>query len=272
MPAGEPPDEPQTWHYGVMARWWAEFNTDGPEIAYVQRFVEHGGQPALDVACGTGRLLIPFLHAGLDVDGCDISPDMLALCRERAEREGLSPNLYLQAMHRLDLPRRYRTIVVCGSFGLGGNREHDLEALRRIHDHLEPGGLLVVDNEVPYSAARTWRLWHKDERLTLPQPWPPHGDRRSGGDGTEYELRFRVVDLDPLSQRLTYEMRGSMWRGGALVADEDHILKLTLYFTNELRLMLEGAGFADVVLRGGYDDAEPTGDTDFVVFVARKPG
>jgi len=121
--------EPRTWHYGLIARWWAEFNVSGPEIDYFRRSVEAGGQPALDVACGTGRLLIPYLRAGLEVDGCDISGDMLALCRERAEAEGLSPNLYRQPMHRLDLPRRYRTIFVCGSFGLGGDRDHDLEAL-----------------------------------------------------------------------------------------------------------------------------------------------
>lgn len=120
----EDPNEPQTWHYGVVARWWAEFNTDGPEIDYFRTFVE-AGQPALDVACGTGRLLIPYLQARLDVDGCDISGDMIALCRERAEREGLSPTLRVQAMHRLDMPQTYRTIYVCGGFGLGGNRDRD---------------------------------------------------------------------------------------------------------------------------------------------------
>jgi hypothetical protein len=35
----------QTWHYGVIARWWAEFNTSGPEIDYFRRHVE-AGQPA----------------------------------------------------------------------------------------------------------------------------------------------------------------------------------------------------------------------------------
>jgi hypothetical protein len=25
---------PQTWHYGLVAKWWAEFNEDGPEIEY----------------------------------------------------------------------------------------------------------------------------------------------------------------------------------------------------------------------------------------------
>ena len=148
---------------GVIARWWAEFNLDGPEIGFFRPFVE-AGQPALDVACGTGRLLVPWLAAGLDVDGCDISPDMLALCRERALREGLTePRLYAQAMHELDLPRRYRTIVLCGGFGLGGHREHDVEGLRRLYEQLEPGGALVMDNEVPY-AQGWWRRWRKDER------------------------------------------------------------------------------------------------------------
>ena len=132
-------EKPQTWHHGIVARWWAEFNVDGPEISYFQKFIEDDGQPALDVACGTGRLLVPYLRAGLDVDGCDLSADMLALCRERAEAEGLSPNLYAPAMHELRLPRTYKTILVCGGFGLGGNREQSFESLRRLYEHLEPG-------------------------------------------------------------------------------------------------------------------------------------
>jgi len=72
-----------------VAEWWGEFELDGPEIQYFQRFVEDG-QPALDAGCGTGRLLVPWLRAGLDVDGCDASADMVTLCRERARREGWS--------------------------------------------------------------------------------------------------------------------------------------------------------------------------------------
>jgi SAM-dependent methyltransferase len=262
--------KPRTWHYGVVARWWAEFNTDGPEIDYFRRFVEDDGQPALDVACGTGRLLIPYLRDGLDVDGCDISADMLALCRERAEREGLTPTLFAQAMHELDLPRRYRTILVCGGIGLGGSREQDLEALRRLYDYLEPGGTIVLDNQVPYSYRGHWKYWRKDERTALPKPWPEAGERRRGSDGAEYELRTRLADLDPLSQCVTLEIHASMWRDGRLVAEEQHVLKMTVYFTNEVVLMLERAGFTDVSLRSGYTDAEPTGDDDFVVFVAKK--
>src|SRR5438874_13216202 len=109
MAGGE--EQPQTWHHGIVARWWAEFNVDGPEIPYFQKFIADEGQPALDVACGTGRLLIPFLRAGLDVDGCDVSADMIAVCREQAEREGLSPTLFVQPIHELDPPRTYKTIL-----------------------------------------------------------------------------------------------------------------------------------------------------------------
>src|ERR1044072_9147900 len=46
-------DESQTWHPGLVARWWSEFSEGRPESAYFRKFVEVG-QPALDVACGTG--------------------------------------------------------------------------------------------------------------------------------------------------------------------------------------------------------------------------
>jgi SAM-dependent methyltransferase len=259
-----------TWHYGVIARWWAQFNTSGPEIDYFRPFVE-AGQPALDVACGTGRLLLPYLRAGLDVDGCDVSPDMLEHCREAAAREGLEPNLYAQAMHELELPRRYRTVFVCGGFGLGSTRDQDIEGLQRLHDHLEPGGLLVLDNEVPYADGAQWQCWLQEKRQELPQPRRAPGKRRPGSDGAEYELRGRILDFDPLDQSVTWEMEAFMWRDGELLGEETHRLTMRLYFRNELVLMLENAGFTDIEVWGDHNDAEPTADDDFLVFLARRP-
>jgi SAM-dependent methyltransferase len=190
-------ERPQTWHYGVVARYWAQFNVAGSEIEYFRRYIERFGEPALDVACGTGRLLVPYLHAGLDVDGCDLSSDMLDMCRERAEREHLKPNLYVQAVHELNLPRKYRTITFCGGFGLGGYRVHDMESLRRMHDHLEPGGVLIMDTEVPYSSSGWLAFWAKRKRQKLPEAWKLQGQRRRGRDGFDYVLRSRVLAVDP---------------------------------------------------------------------------
>lgn len=261
--------KPQTWHYGLVARWWAEFLVTGPEIPYFQRLIEKHGQPALDVACGTGRLLLPYLRAGLDVDGCDISLDMLALCRERAQREGLSPRLHEQAMHELDLPRTYKTIYICGSFGLGGDRQQDIEALRRCYRHLDPGGALVLDDHLPY-AHRSWKYWLKENRDDLPEPWPHSGDRRLAADGAEYELRARIVGLDSLEQLVTSEIRVGLWRNGQLVVEEEHNLQSHSYFKNELLMMLEKAGFGDVKVQGDYTEAEATAEHDILVFIATK--
>jgi SAM-dependent methyltransferase len=260
---------PQTWHYGLVARWWAEFNRDGPEVAYFRRFVEDG-QPALDVGCGTGRLLLPYLRAGLDVDGCDVSADMIALCREQAARDGLTPTLFVQPMHELAPPRRYRTIYVCGAFGLGSTWEQDREALRRFHEHLEPGGTLVLDNEVPYSDPKRWAQWTRQGRAELPEAAPPPRERRRGSDGAEYELRSRGLALDPLDQTLTLAMHALMWRDGEPVAEEEHEISIRHYFRNELVLMLEQAGFDDVLVEGNHNGRPATPDDEFLVFVASK--
>ena len=261
--------KPQTWHYGVIARYWAEFNTDGPEIEYFRRFIADGGEPALDAGCGTGRLLIPWLQAGLDVDGVDVSPDMIALCREQAEREGLSPALYAQPLHELELPRRYRTIVVCGTLGVGSTRERDELALRRLYEQLEDGGTLALDNEVPYANPRFWHYWTTGGREELPGAW--RTSTRAAADGTEYELGSRVVELDPLAQSASLEMKATMRRDGRVLADEQHRIDLMFYFADELVYMLERAGFVDVDVRGAYDGAKPTPEHDFLVFVARRP-
>lgn len=103
-------DKPQVWHYGLVAQLWDEFwSANTPELAYFQTQIERYGQPVLDLGCGVGRLLLPLLRAGIDIAGCDISPDMLKYCDAKAERAGLTTHLYAQTMHEFSLPRLYQT-------------------------------------------------------------------------------------------------------------------------------------------------------------------
>lgn len=261
-------DGVQIWHHGLLARWWAEFNRDGDDIEYFQRHLERSGLPALDAGCGTGRLLLPYVRAGLDVDGADASADMLALCRASLEAEGLSAALHAQALHQLELPRRYRTIVVCGTFGLGGSRADDLEGLRRIHAHLEPGGMLLMDHHLPNrEMAKGWADWVKAP--DLPRPWPSRRDRRRAADGSELELAIRVRAFDPLEQTTTLEMQVSRFADGREQTETGEI-HINLYFKCEIELMLAVAGFQDVTVTGYPEDrpALPWQD-ERIVFHAR---
>ena len=56
------------------------------------------------------------------------------------------------------------------------------------------------------------------------------------------------------------------------IAEEEHSFQATLYFRNEVLLLLELAGFTDVEVRGGYSEAPATVEDTMVVFIARKDG
>jgi SAM-dependent methyltransferase len=238
-----------TWHHGLVARWWAEFERDGPEIDYFQQLIRAHGEPALDAGCGTGRLLLPAVAEGLDVDGCDVSADMLSHAGERAASEGLSVELYEQAMHELDLPRRYRTIFVCGSLGIGGGREIFEQSLRRFHRHLEPGGVLVIDKIVA-GDGEGWETW-VERRGAMPQPWPESRDTRRAADGSEFELRTRRTEIDIAARVTTREMSVRVTRDAETI-EETHTLHSYTFFEDELITALQAAGFAEVSAEEGY--------------------
>jgi SAM-dependent methyltransferase len=266
--------ETGTWHYGLMARWWAEFNTPEPEeVDYLRAAIERFGQPALDLGCGTGRIMLPLLEAGLDVDGADISADMVAHARATAERAGYSPTLVAQPMHELDLARRYRTILSVGAFGIGGNRENEREGLARAYRHLEPTGALLINHELPYGelSEEQWALWLPGRRKdVLPRAWDDTGSRKRTVNGDEIELIVRTAELDSLAQRLTYDMRARLWREGAIVEEETSRLHNSLYFAQEIVLLLREAGFESVEIESGYTGQPATPDDGIVMFVARK--
>lgn len=263
-----------TWHYGLIARWWAEFNTAEPEeLAYFRAAIQKYGEPALDVGCGTGRILLPLLSDGVDIDGSDVSADMIDFAKDRVKKAGLASRLAVQPMHQLDLGRSYRTIFMCGSFGIGGRRDHDREALWRVYRHLEPGGaLLIANHEFPYANRdeKGWARWLPGHPELIPREWPAEGDRRTTSDGHEIELLSRLTEFDRLAQRHVFEMRARLWHGGQVVKEESYSLKENLYFAQEILLLLDEAGFREVGVESYCSGRPATADDAVVAFVARK--
>jgi hypothetical protein len=195
---------------------------------------------------------------------------MLQYCQSKATHEGLNLNLYNYSMHAFELPRKYKTVYICDSFGLAGSRENDLETLRHCYSHLEEGGALVLNIEVEYAAAESWNLWLPEYRRTMPQPWSEKGEGRIASDGSVHFAQFRLTHLDPLEQTYTRQVRLEKWSNDQLVAVEEYTLRGNMYFKNELLLMLKVVGFREITLHRDYTDEPPTADHQEIVFIATR--
>jgi SAM-dependent methyltransferase len=133
---------------GLRASTWdlsrGDTSTWTDRLFYVDA-VRQFGEPVLDVGCGTGRILIDFLAQGIDIDGIDDSPEMLSVCRQKLKEAGLRDTSQQQKMEALDLPRRYRTLLIpSSSFQLLTDAATARVAMRRFYVHVCPGGALVT--------------------------------------------------------------------------------------------------------------------------------
>ncbi len=94
-----------------------------------------------EMAVGTGQVL-SRMNRWFDVVGCDISPDMLAVCRERHP----DIDVRLGDYSTIDLGQRFDA-VICVFSSIGYVRTVDgLEAaFQNFARHVRPGGVVVVD-------------------------------------------------------------------------------------------------------------------------------
>lgn len=263
-------DDTGTWHYGLVARYWEEVNAADPgELAYYRAAIERYGEPALDLGCGAGRLLVPLCAAGLDVDGADVSQDMLDRAMAAAGRAGidLAGRLVRCSFSGLELARRHRTVICVDSFGIGGSRADDELALRGIHENLEPGGALVFSIDLATPAQIEGLA---DPARVYPSEWPVAGRRARLADGDELELVTRVAWFDRVTRVETMEIRARLWHGDTLKAEQEGRLLWSHYSLADLLAMLATAGFRDVNVEGCYTGRPATSTDETVVLVARR--
>jgi SAM-dependent methyltransferase len=102
--------------------------------------------PILELGCGPGRVLASLAQAGHEIDGLDLSPQMLARAERRIAAHPRNRVRVIQGdLYRLALERRYGLILVpCNTFAYLDETSAQ-EALVRIRRHLLPGGLFAAE-------------------------------------------------------------------------------------------------------------------------------
>ena len=221
--------------YAPLARWYDRLTGDVPYGAFADfdeaLFRADGGAFGLllDLCCGTGTLTWELAARGYEMIGCDRSVDMLMQAQAKAV-PGVQPPLFLcQSAEALDL---YGTVdaAVCSLDALNYLAPELLpEVFRRLHLFVRPEGLLIFDMRTP------------DFLRAL--------DGQVFVDETEELLCLWRADFDEDSRALVYGMdlftrRGALWaREG-----EEHVEYA--HEPDELRRLLEQAGFGEIRFRG----------------------
>jgi ubiquinone/menaquinone biosynthesis C-methylase UbiE len=248
---------------GLMAQSWDLLRGDTSN--WDDRFfyldaIRRYGEPVLDVGCGTGRILLDYLQQGIDIDGVDNSPEMLALCREKARRLGLSPVLFEQYMEELALPRRYRTILVpSSSLGLVIDPPMVDRAIQRFLDHMEPGAALI---------SPLTQLWKEGD--------PLESEWTSSAERPEDHATIRRVErsrYDPATELEHAEATYQVIMDGKVVAEETHRRSPAVrsYTQAQTRALYERNGLEDVTLYHEFTFEPARPEDRLFTAIGRKP-
>jgi len=233
---------------------------------FVEMACESGG-PVLEVGCGSGRVLIPTARRGIEITGLDLSPGMLARCRERLGREPKD----VRARVRL-VEGDMRHFHVGGEFVLATSpfrpfqhlmeTDEHLACLRSIHAHLAPGGRLVLDLFNPDLSRLTDEMYLNHEEVEPEFEMPDGRKVVRVGRNLSRNLIDQVIEVE-LAHQITHPDGRE-----EVVAQR---FRLRYFFRFEIEHLLARAGFGVETVYSDYDKS-PLGmkEPGELIFVARK--
>jgi len=212
--------------------------------------------PVLDVACGTGRILLPCLQAGIDIEGLDLFESMLNRLRTKAAECGLSPRLHRSDMSDFSLPRRYALVMIpFNAFIHNMTQKAQISCLRRCREHLFSGGELAFDTFFPsleiISAPQNTRVLEGE----IPHP-------RTGLPMRMYDTR--TFDRVAQTQHSINEIELLAADGSVQTTHRSEIRSRYVY-KHEMELLLRVAGFARWEIHGDFDGRPLTRENDAMI-------
>lgn len=214
-------------------------------LAAAEGCVGFGGASVLEVACGTGRVSLDLAAHGSDVTGLDRSSDMLDAAR--AKTDGENPGWSIGDMRTFELKTRFGLVLVPGhSFQFMLTADDQVAALRRIHEHLRPGGLLCVHIDHPEAG---W-LGSLPAVAGEKEPGPPIVETASG---RSYRLACAWT-YEPATQTAVAHQAWERLGPGDAVIDRVEMPSMRLHVVGrvEMEHALVCAGFRVEALYGDF--------------------
>ncbi len=225
------------------------------ELAFYTRQLTPCTGPVLEVACGTGMILLPLLGRGLDIYGFDLSAPMVEGLVARAAREGhpdIRTRVTVQNMVDFCYDLQFEAIFIpARSFLHLTTQEEQIACLQNIHRHLRDGGTLMLNFFTPSLQALL-------DHTQRDPPFQEFATYRHPEMGQEIKLSFRQVnDLARQLQHIT-------WRFQLGGETHDSPMRVRWVYRWEFELLARLSGFRVAALYSGFEGQPYQGDGEMV--------
>ena len=122
------------------------FPGGGPAVDFYRAEAGRTGGQILELGCGTGHKLIPIASEGYSCVGLDLSSDMLAEARSKADERGVVVEWLQGDMTAFDLGRTFDFVFITANSLLHLHEIDDLvSCFRSVRRHLAPGARFIFD-------------------------------------------------------------------------------------------------------------------------------
>ncbi|MGJ8672484.1 class I SAM-dependent methyltransferase [Rubritalea sp.] len=205
--------------------WRSEIDAD--ESPLLENFLTQHPGPSLEVGCGSGRLLLPLLEKGYQIEGVELSSDMLGLLLKDASAKNLEPTVHHCPIEEFQTDKRFSSISIPAFTLQLLSRTSAQQVLKRLREIALTNGGLYITLFIPWAEILDELeidTWHLDKETKL-----------SSGQQARCFTRHQI---DRLYQELYREHRYE-------VAEQKHLSTQTLqwYFMPELISTLESCGW-----------------------------
>jgi SAM-dependent methyltransferase len=221
----------------------------------------------LELACGTGRVLIPVAEAGVQVIRLDGSPGMLEKLRDKLQTLPVDVRARLRVlkgdMRSFDLGRQFAFIYIpARSFLHLMTVDDQKAALGCIHRHLQDDGRLALNFFNPSlslinEAADRWRPFVEGREFVNER-----GNRVMVWNTRRYDTVNQVIEQ--------YTIYDEIDEGGRVVDRRYMPLTLRWIYRFEFEHLLATCGFAVEALYGTFDREPFSNERQELIWVARK--
>ncbi len=237
-------------------------NYEGFQDFYLDLARQYGSGGTIDIACGTGAVLLYLAEAGIDIDGTDLSEAMCDVARRKAENRGLNLNIFPANMTDFKSEKKYSLAIIARSgFMHLLTPELQRAALLNIRNNLIDGGILTLNTFAPFPPFQAEQMRTKETDYSFRLEY-------INSDGHREKI-YNAISYDPRTQVMFGNWKFETYDdAGNKIGERVRPLKMRQTYKQELLYLVELCGFDVLQVYGDYYGS--TEDTGRYVWVLRK--